>query len=71
MGIKEKNIAPIIKWEILSKVYDNPKQNVCVLCLSEKLWIINFMHDNNFLNKKSELINKCRHFKNFLLRNVK
>ena len=23
--LKEKNIAPIIKWEILSKVYGNPK----------------------------------------------
>ena len=59
--LKEKNIAPIIKWEILSKVYDNPKQNICILCLTEKLSIINFIHDNNYLNKKSELINKCRH----------
>ena len=24
----------------------------------EKLWIINFIHDNNYLNEKSELINK-------------
>ena len=69
--LKEKNIAPIIKWEILSKVYGNPKQNICILCLTEKLWIINFIHDNNYLNKKSELINKCRHFNKFLLRNVK
>ena len=69
--LKEKNIAPIIKWEILSKVYGNPKQNMCILCLTEKLWIINFIHDNNYLNKKSELINKCRHFNKFLLRNVK
>ena len=30
-----------------------------------------FVHDNNYLNKKSELINKCRHFNKFLLRNVK
>ena len=69
--LKEKNIAPIIKWKILSKVYGNPKQNICILCLTEKLWIINFIHDNNYLNKKSELINKCRHFNKFLLRNVK
>ena len=69
--LKEKNIAPIIKWEILSNVYDNPEQNMCILCLTEKLWIINFIHDNNYLNKKSELINKCRHFNKFLLRNVK
>ena len=44
--LKEKNIAPIIKWEILSKVYGNPKQNICILCLT----------DNNYLNKKTELI---------------
>ena len=50
--LKEKNIIPIIKWEILNKVYGNPKQNVCVLCLTQKLWIINFIHDNNDLNKK-------------------
>ena len=27
--LKEKNIAPIIKWGILSKTYGNPKQT-CV-----------------------------------------
>ena len=69
--LKEKNIVLIIKWEILSKVYGNPKQDICILCLTEKLWIINFIHDNIYLNKKSELINKCRHFNKFLLRNVK
>ena len=47
----------LIKWEILSNVYGNPKQNMCILCLTERLWIINFTHDNNYLNKKSELIN--------------
>ena len=25
--LKEKNLAPIIKWEILSNVYRNPKQS--------------------------------------------
>ena len=44
--LKEKNIAQIIKWEILSKVYGNPKQSICILCLTEMLWIINFIHDN-------------------------
>ena len=41
------------------------------LCLAEKLWIINHNNDNNILNKKSELINKCRHLNNFLLKQVK
>ena len=69
--LKEKKIDAIIKWEILSKVYGNPKQNKCLLCLTEKLWIINFIHDNNYINKKSELINKCLHINKFLLKNVK
>ena len=69
--LKEKNIALIIKWEILSRVYGNPKQNMCILCLAEKLWIINFIHNNNYLKIFFELINKCRHLNKFLLRNLK
>ena len=69
--LREKNIATITRWEILSKVYGNPKQNMCILCLNEKLWINNFIRDNNYLNKKSELTNKCRHTNNFFLKNVK
>ena len=38
---------------MLNKVFGNLKQNMCILCLTEKLWIINFTHDNNYLNKKS------------------
>ena len=41
-----------------------------ILCLTEKFWIINFIHDNNYFNKKSELMNKCRHFSKFFLKNV-
>ena len=33
-------------------------------CLTEKLRVINFIHDNSYLNKKSEWINKCWHIKN-------
>ena len=32
------------------------------------LWTINHTNDNKMLNKKSELINKCRHLKKFLLK---
>ena len=55
--LKEKNTTPIIKCEILRGVYGNPKQNMCILCLTEKLWVINFIHDDNYLNEKSESIN--------------
>ena len=30
---------------------------MCILCLTEKLWVINFIHDDNYLNEKSESIN--------------
>ena len=40
------------------KVYENANSTMCKLCLTEKLWIINHINDNNILNKKSELINK-------------
>ena len=66
--LKQQNIAPITKWEILSKVNGNPTQSMCILCLTEKFWIINFLGDNNYLNKKSELINKCRHINKLLLK---
>ena len=65
-SLKDSNIIPIIKWEILSKVYGNTKQNMCKLCLTEKLWIINSIDDENLLNKKSEFMNKCRHYYYYL-----
>ena len=39
-----------------------------ILCLTEKLWIINFIHDNNYLNKQSELINEYRHISIFSIK---
>ena len=41
-----------------------------IVSLTEKPWIINFISNNNCLNKKSELINKCKHINKFLLKNV-
>ena len=67
--LKRKSIAPIIKWGILSKVYGNPKQNLCILCLTEKHWIINLY--TMIITSMSELVNKCRHINKFLSKNVK
>ena len=50
-----------ISWEILGthKLY-NQSFKRCLLCLNEKL--ANALHkDNNMLNKRSEIISKCRH----------
>ena len=42
----------------------------CDLCDSEKLLIIKNL-SGNLVNKKSELVSKCRHQNKFLLKNFK
>ena len=69
--LKRDNISFSVKWTIITKVYGSPNPLLCKLCLTEKLWIINFMNDGNMLNKRSELLSRCRHLKKHLLRNVK
>ena len=60
-----------IKWSIVERVNGNANSMRCNLCLTEKLWIINCINDENCLNKKSELISKCRHLNKVLLKSVK
>ena len=50
-----------IEWKIVRKVYCDAKSNYCLLCLKEKYFIINYSHEDILLNKRSELISKCRH----------
>ena len=69
--LKNNSIKYNILWKVAHKVYRNTHSTMCKLCSAEKLWIINHINDNNILNKKSELINKCRHLKKFLLKHVK
>ena len=63
--LKLDNIRFSVKWTIITKMYGSPNPLLCILCSTEKLWIINFINDENMLNKKSEHLNK------HLLRNVK
>ena len=64
------NQTPEICWSIkkTAPAYSN-KSKRCLLCLQEKMAIINFPEEDKLLNKKSELISKCRHQNKFLLRN--
>ena len=58
-----------IKWTIICRA--RPYSNItkrCDLCTTEKLMIINSKPDE-LLNKRSELISKCRHENKFYLRN--
>ena len=69
--IKEtSNSSPTLVWSIAKKVpsYSNiPKR--CLLFLHEKLEIINYPRPDQLLNKRSELISRCRHANKFLLCN--
>ena len=60
--LKDRNMTPIVEWEILKKsnvckALDDP----CFLCLQEKLAIIRFPDKRNLLNNKIESIGICRH----------
>ena len=43
----------------------------CKLCLTERLFIIESFDNNQLLNKKSELVNTCRHKNKLLLKSLK
>ena len=67
--IKEKEkIDPILNWSILKSV---PANSIitkrCPLCLQENLAIISYEKPEELLNKRSELISKCRHQNKFLI----
>ena len=62
--LKDEHTSYKIHWTILAKAaaYNN-KTKRCNLCLTEKLHIIR-ADTSSLLNKRSELISKCRHEKN-------
>jgi hypothetical protein len=71
-NLKEKNIAPSIKWSIITRVssYSN-KSKSCPLCLREKLEILCFGNKSKLLNKRTEIVAKCRHMNKYLIANHK
>ena len=69
LDIKRNNFIPEVTWSIVRECppYSLSKRK-CYLCLNEKLEI-NSYKGNNLLNKRLELINKCRYLnKHTLLR---
>ena len=64
--------TPSLKWSIVKSVpgYSNITKK-CLLCLYEKLEIINYPNQEELLNKWSELISKCCHVNKYLLSNYK
>ena len=67
---KRKNVAPALPWEVLrtEKTYSSITKR-CSLCLHEKLAIITYPYPDQLLNRRSELVTKCRHENKFLLKN--
>ena len=65
--IKDNKRSTNIAWEILGRhqAY-NTSSKRCSLCLNEKLKIA--LHgNNNMLNRRTEILNKCRHKNKYAL----
>ena len=70
-SLKNHGIPPIVKWRIVKKINSKVSPNYCKLCLTEKFFIIKSLDDCNLLNKRSELVSKCRLQNKLLSCNVK
>ena len=70
-SLKSQGIIPKIKRRIVKKVNSVVSSNYCKLCLTEIFHIIESLDDKNLLNKKFELVSKCRHQNKLLSCNVK
>ena len=66
------NHFPKLTWSIVrfASGYSNISKR-CLLCLHEKLLILNYHNPAELLNKRSELMAKCSHENKFLLSNYK
>ena len=66
------DVVPILKWSIVKHARSySINARSCALCLQEKYEILNYPIKCSLLNKRSELIAKCRHTNKFLLANYK
>ena len=69
-SLKDENKDFDIKWSILKKScgYSIISKS-CNLCLLEKLVICNFKEKDRLLNKRLDLVSKCRHENKYMLIN--
>ena len=67
-NVKDKGGIPHIEWDIVKHLAAyNPSSKRCQLCIGEKLYILE--NENSLLNKRDELVSKCRHANKYLLKN--
>ena len=70
--LKDSNVDFNIQWSILKSTTSyTPATKTCNLCLSEKLLICTFKDKKNLINKRLDLVSKCRHETKFIIRNYK
>ena len=60
-NLKDKGDDYTMQWEVTSKVQSyHPTSKICNLCIRE-IYIILFKSESASLNKRNEIMNKCRH----------
>ena len=68
--IKDAGGTPKVSWRILKKARTyNPQSKKCLLCLTEKLAIAE-QKEGELLNKRSEIVAKCRHLNKYCLSQI-
>ena len=68
--LKDQNKNFEIKWSIYRKSCGyNQVAKSCNLCLMEKVLICNFKDKERLINKRVDLVSKCRHENKFILLN--
>jgi hypothetical protein len=68
--LKEKGIDYSINWKLIKKCKSfSPVSGRCILCLTEKLYII-FHPEMASLNSRNELVSHCRHKKKCMIGNM-
>ena len=67
--LKNENIDYKLSWSVICRASTyKSSSKVCQLCLLEKTYILT--SKENLLNKRNEIMNKCRHRRKFLLSQV-
>ena len=68
-SLKDNDTPYNLAWSIIDQAQTyQPGKRVCNLCLAEKYYILT---GKDFINKKTEPLNKCPHRRKFLACNLK